>query len=105
MVFDKPGSNRAPFRDAHIATVPDAVNGGIVTAGGPLFADELRSKMAGTFFHLKVSSREEAMEFLKKDVYHTNGIWDLDSVVIHPMVTVVSLPKTIDGINTDLFQK
>lgn len=99
IVYDKPGVDRMSVRAQHLKDIPSKVNRGEIKAAGPVFSDESRTKFAGSFFFLDVADRAEVFEFLKKDVYATAGIWDLDNVSIFPMASAVSLPQRMDGVD------
>lgn len=97
-VYDKPGADRTPVRAQHLAAIPATVNAGIVTSAGPIYHDVEKTKFAGSTFHLIANSKEEIIEFLKKDVYYKEGIWDIDSVVAHPMGVAVRKQKDMPGV-------
>ena len=85
IVYDKPGADRAPVIAQHKAAVPGSIKAAIVTNAGPIFEDEERTKFAGSAFNLIANSKEEVIEFLKNDIFGKSGIWDIDSVVVHPL--------------------
>lgn len=103
IVYDKPGVDRTAVRAQHMNDIPAKVNSGEIKAAGPIFSDESRTKFAGSFFFLDVADRAVVLEFLKKDIYATAGIWDLNNVSIFPMVNAVSLPQRMGGVDEKLF--
>ncbi|SGZ46499.1 CIC11C00000005060 [Sungouiella intermedia] len=98
IVYDKPGTDRSQVRPQHVAAIPEAVNSGIVTSVGAIYHDVEKTKFAGSTFHLMAESKEEILDFLKKDVYYASGIWDLDSVVAHPVGIACRLGKEMPGV-------
>ncbi|SGZ50560.1 CIC11C00000002424 [Sungouiella intermedia] len=98
IVYDKPGTDRSQVRPQHVAAIPEAVNSGIVTSVGAIYHDVEKTKFAGSTFHLLAESKEEILDFLKKDVYYVSGIWDLDSVVAHPVGIACRLGKEMPGV-------
>ncbi|CAK7901815.1 hypothetical protein CAAN1_11S04698 [[Candida] anglica] len=99
IVYDKPGTDRTAVRPAHVAAIPAAVNSGVVKSVGAIYQDQSKTKFAGSAFHLMADSREDIIEFLKKDIYAKEGIWDLDSVVAHPIGVACRLGKAMPGVN------
>lgn len=99
IVFDKPGTDRTSVRPQHVAAIPEAVNSGIVTSVGAIYQDVEKTKFAGSTFHLFAADKEEILEFLKKDIYYKSGIWDLDSVIAHPVGIASRLGKAMPGVN------
>jgi uncharacterized protein YciI len=97
-VYDKPGADRSAVRPQHVAAIPAAVNAGIVTSAGAIYQDVEKTKFAGSTFHLIANSKEEIIEFLKKDIYYEKGIWDIDSVVAHPLGLAVRKQKDMPGV-------
>ncbi|CAH6720309.1 hypothetical protein CLIB1444_03S09054 [[Candida] jaroonii] len=104
LVFDKPNVDRSKIRPVHLQKIPPTVNGGIVKAAGAFFHDIEKTKFAGSTYHLMAKNKEEIIEFLKKDPYYEAGIWDIDSVVAYPAGIAVRTPKTIPGIDEELFK-
>lgn len=98
IVFDKPGADRSQVRPQHVAAIPAAVNSGIVTSVGAIYQDVEKTKFAGSTFHMMAENKEEILEFLKKDVYNENGIWDLESVIAHPVGIACRLGKSMPGV-------
>lgn len=85
IVFDKPGSDRTKVRPQHLAAIPAAVNSGKVNFVGPLYHDIEKTKFAGSAYHMLADSKEEIIEFLKQDVFFSEGIWDMESVIANPL--------------------
>lgn len=98
IVYDKPNTDRSKVRPQHVADIPANVPNPIRSAGA-IYKDEAKTQFAGSAFHLVANSREEIIEFLKKDVYYREGIWDIDNVVINPIGVAVRLPKKMDGVD------
>ena len=95
IIYDFPNSDRAKVRPQHVADIPANVPNPIRSAGA-IYQDEAKTKFAGSAFHLVANSKEEVIEFLKKDIYYREGIWDINSVVINPIGVAVRLPKKMD---------
>lgn len=104
IVYDKPNTDRSQVRAQHLKEIPAAVNSGIVKAAGAIYQDVEKTKFAGSTFHLMAKSREEIVEFLKKDPYYKAGIWDVDSVIANPVGIAVRLPKVLPGTHDELYK-
>lgn len=98
VVYDKPGADRTAVRPQHVAAIPETVNKGIVTSAGAIYHDVEKTKFAGSAFHLIAESKEEIIEFLKQDIYYKSGIWDIESVVAHPIGVAVRKQKDMAGV-------
>lgn len=98
IIYDFPNSDRSKVRPQHVADIPANVPNPIRSAGA-IYQDEAKTKFAGSDFHLVANSKEEVIEFLKKDIYYREGIWDINSVVINPIGVAVRLPKKMDGVD------
>ncbi len=48
-------------------------------------------KMKGSVLVAVAESREEALQFVKEDVYSTQGVWDLEKVQIYPVRVIWSV--------------
>lgn len=104
IVWDKPGTDRSKVRPQHVADIPASLNSGIVTSVGALWKDDARTQFAGSNLHLVAENREEIMEFLAKDVYAREGIWDLETVIINPIGVAARLPKVMDKVEPNLYK-
>lgn len=98
IVYDKPGTDRTEVRPKHVAAIPASVNAGIVTSVGAIYKDVERTQFAGSTFHMMAESKEEIIEFLKKDVYYAAGIWDLDTVIANPVGIASRIGKAMPGV-------
>lgn len=98
IIYDFPNSDRSKVRPQHVADIPANVPNPIRSTGA-IYQDEAKTKFAGSAFHLVANSKEEVIEFLKKDIYYREGIWDINSVVINPIGVAVRLPKKMDGVD------
>lgn len=101
VVFDKPGVDRTPVRQQHIENIPKLVNDGIFLSAGPIYHDVEKTKFAGSSLQLLAESREEVIEILKKDIFYSAGIWDLDNVIANPVTIAVRLPQKMPGVTVD----
>ncbi|ODQ81933.1 hypothetical protein BABINDRAFT_32271 [Babjeviella inositovora NRRL Y-12698] len=101
IVYDKPNTDRSKVRPQHVAAIPAAVTAGIVTNVGAIFhtvpnpATDEKPPFAGSAFNLIAESREEILEFLKKDIYAKEGIWDLDSFIAYPYSCAARVEKKL----------
>ncbi|GEQ67730.1 hypothetical protein JCM33374_g1395 [Metschnikowia sp. JCM 33374] len=98
IVYDKPGTDRTSVRPQHVAAIPASVNDGTVTSVGAIYTDASKTKFAGSTFHMMAESRDEIIDFLKKDIYYESGIWDLDNVVAHPVGIAARVAKAMPGV-------
>ncbi|CAK9436145.1 uncharacterized protein LODBEIA_P07030 [Lodderomyces beijingensis] len=98
IVYDLPTADRSKVRAEHVKDIPANVPNPIRSAGA-IYVDDARTKFAGSSFHLVANDRSEILEFLKKDIYYREGVWDIDNVVIHPIGNAVRLPKKMDGVD------
>ena len=92
IIYDFPNSDRSKVRPQHVADIPANVPNPIRSAGA-IYQDEAKTKFAGSAFHLVANSKEEVIEFLKKDIYYREGIWDINSVVINPIELLYVYPR------------
>lgn len=97
-ILDKPGVDRTSVRPQHVAAIPEPVNAGIVTSAGAIYKDVEKTQFAGSTFHLMAKTKEEIIEFLKKDIYYLSGIWDIESVVAYPVGIAVRIAKPMPGV-------
>ncbi|CAI5756995.1 unnamed protein product [Candida verbasci] len=98
IIYDLPNTDRSKVRPKHVAAIPPVVPNPVRSAGA-IYTDETKTKFAGSAFHLVANSKDEVIEFLKKDIYYKEGIWDINNVVINPIGVAVRLPKKMDGVD------
>ncbi|EGW30867.1 uncharacterized protein SPAPADRAFT_62773 [Spathaspora passalidarum NRRL Y-27907] len=103
IIYDNPHADRSKVRAEHVANIPSNVPSPILSAGA-IYHDDAKTQFAGSAFHLVANSREEVLEFLKKDVYYREGIWDIDNVIINPIGVAVRLPKKMEGVDASLYK-
>ncbi|RLV96192.1 hypothetical protein JA1_000265 [Spathaspora sp. JA1] len=101
-VFDFPNIDRTKVRPQHFVEVVPSV-GNPIKAAGAIYHDDARTQFAGSWFQLELESKEEVIEFLKKDIYCTEGIWDISTVAIYPIGVAVRLPKKMEGTDEKLY--
>ena len=97
-VFDLPTADRSKVRAQHVKDIPANVPNPVRSAGA-IYTDESKSKFAGSTFHLVADNKDEIIEFLKKDIYFKEGVWDIDNVQIYPLGVAIRLPKEMDGVD------
>lgn len=97
LIYDKRINQRLKVRAQHLREVPEKSALGILTSGGGLFKDETKKEFVGSALTVQAESAQAALDYLKKDIYATEGVWDFDNVVIHPYAPIfrhgVDLPK------------
>lgn len=88
VVYDKPNTDRSNVRAQHLADIPAGVKNGVITSAGAIFnevpKEGSKPNFAGSVLTVIADSKEEALEFLKGDIYAREGIWDLENVLIYP---------------------
>lgn len=104
IVFDKPNTDRTAIRPTHVAGIPSAINLGKVKSVGAIYHDVEKTKFAGSTYHILADSKDEIIDFLRKDPYYEAGIWDTDSVIAYPMGVACRLPKKLDGVKESFFE-
>ncbi|EGW35476.1 uncharacterized protein SPAPADRAFT_146775 [Spathaspora passalidarum NRRL Y-27907] len=102
-VFDFPDIDRTKVRPQHFAELVPSVANPIV-AGGAIYHDDAKTKFAGSWLQLDLTSKEEVIEFLRKDVYYREGVWDIDSAIIYPIGVAVRLPQKLEGTDDSLYK-
>ncbi|KAG7666017.1 uncharacterized protein J8A68_000447 [[Candida] subhashii] len=103
LIFDFPNIDRSKVRPQHFKEVLPSI-GNPIKAAGALYHDDERTKFSGSWFQLALDSREACIEFLKKDIYYREGIWDIDSAVIYPIGCAARLPVKLDGTPDELYR-
>ncbi|KAI0536324.1 hypothetical protein GGR58DRAFT_398225 [Xylaria digitata] len=92
VVPDKPGvhEKRLEVRAQHLAGTKPLAESGFIKTGGAIFNEKPESDDASKFSFYGsslvcvASSKEEILELLRKDIYATSGVWDLDNAQIWP---------------------
>jgi hypothetical protein len=89
IIPDKPGAyaKRMEIRPKHLVSAKSNFENGPVTMGGG-YADEFPAEgqppqLKGSIMTMEANSKEEVLEFLKKDIYYSEGVWDLENVQIY----------------------
>lgn len=57
-----------------------------VTCGGGI-RSSVDGPLIGSMVTIEASSVEEAKDILKKDIYATSGVWDVDNAEVYPVST------------------
>ncbi|KAG7196221.1 uncharacterized protein KQ657_000234 [Scheffersomyces spartinae] len=104
IIYDKPNTDRTGVRPQHMADIPSAVNSGIVKLAGAIYKDASKTQFAGSAFHLMAENESEIIEFLKKDIYYREGIWDIDNVIINPIGVAIRSTKYMNGTDESLYK-
>lgn len=86
---DKPGvlDRRMALRPAHLEALQKGAAGkNFILCGGGIAADHPSEgetpQVTGSSLIVQTDDRASILEVLKKDVYHTEGIWDTDNAKI-----------------------
>ncbi|KXX81934.1 Protein YciI [Madurella mycetomatis] len=88
VIPDFPGvhSKRMEARPQHFAGLKPAMDSGLYQMGGavlnevPQGDDPSKFSFAGSTIVIVAESRDEIKEILKKDIYATSGVWDVENV-------------------------
>ena len=59
--------------------------GGALLSDVPKDADPSSLNFVGSTLVIDAASREEVLEFLKKDIYTETGVWDIEKVQMWPV--------------------
>ncbi|KAI3402686.2 hypothetical protein KGF56_004567 [Candida oxycetoniae] len=97
-IYDLPNADRSKVRAQHVKDIPANVPNPVRSAGA-IYTDESKTKFAGSSFHLVADNKQEIIDFLKKDIYYKEGVWDINHVDIFPIGIAVRLPKKMDGVD------
>jgi uncharacterized protein YciI len=105
IIPDKPGTKdkRLEVRPAHLKNVlavaeaqPETYKmGGVILNDLP--GPETAANPAGWDFHgstiiMQARSREEIIEFISKDIYVKEGVWDVEKVQMWPLKAAFRIP-------------
>lgn len=83
VIMDKPGADRAQFASEHIAGILRAKESGTLLSGGQINDESTPRKPIGSHLQIRANSKDEAMEFLKKDPFAKGGVWDMGSAAVY----------------------
>uniref|UniRef100_A0A060SX11 ARAD1A01056p n=1 Tax=Blastobotrys adeninivorans TaxID=409370 RepID=A0A060SX11_BLAAD len=85
---DKPNSeqDRLKVRPQHLEEFGASIRAGTlpITCGGGLRSG-VDGPLIGSMVTIEASSVEEAKNILKKDIYATSGVWDVDNAEVYPV--------------------
>ncbi|AMD22030.1 HGL310Wp [Eremothecium sinecaudum] len=88
IIYDKPGVDRTPYLEEHIKTISPLFKQGKIKCGGPIFkevVDGEASEIIGANIVFETDNKEEVIEIFQNDVFVKEGIWDLDTLILHPV--------------------
>ncbi|GME74921.1 unnamed protein product [[Candida] boidinii] len=99
IILDKPG-DRSKIRPEHLKKAAIPMLAGKVTNCGAVLNkvpkdDNEKLDFAGSSYNILAESKDEIIEFLKKDPFAINGIWDFDNVIIYPYKCFARIGKDI----------
>ncbi|KAG2420649.1 hypothetical protein HFD88_000262 [Aspergillus terreus] len=92
---DKPGAlqKRLEVRPQHLEGVKPLVENGSVVVGGAMFDEHPAAgqtpSFKGSMLMVVAESKEEVMELIRKDIYSTSGVWDLENCQVIPFKSAV----------------
>jgi uncharacterized protein YciI len=94
VIPDFPGAQakRLEVRPQHFAGLGPAKESGLFQMGGAVLNDVPTSddpstfSFAGSTIVIQASSREEIKEVLRKDVYTSSGVWDVENAQMWPLL-------------------
>lgn len=96
---DSPFSPRgAKSQSQHFAGLKPAMDSGLYQMGGavlnevPQGDDPSKFSFAGSTIVIVAESRDEIKEILKKDVYATSGVWDVENVGFYSLLCSPGYP-------------
>ncbi|PIB02800.1 hypothetical protein CB0940_11908 [Cercospora beticola] len=87
---DKAGAleARMKVRPQHLEAIKPHEQAGLFVLGGASLDEPLKEgqgpKINGSILMAVADSKEEVMELIKKDIYYTSGVWDLEKVSGEP---------------------
>ncbi|KAH3900248.1 YciI family protein SCDLUD_003220 [Saccharomycodes ludwigii] len=96
IIYDKPGSDRTPYRPQHLKDIPPNVENGKIVSAGAIYKDVIDGKptnFAGSMLNLVADTKEEALDIIRNDVFAKNGVWDVENVLIYPFGCAVRKEK------------
>lgn len=90
IINDKEGSDRAPYRTEHIGNIPVQVDAGKLVCAGAIYREKNgQSVLAGSHLQIRAETEQEAIDFVKADVFAREGVWDMNSLIIYRLGCVV----------------
>ncbi|OAA33295.1 Dimeric alpha-beta barrel [Moelleriella libera RCEF 2490] len=100
IVPDRPGTKdkRLEVRPTHFKNLAPLIESGEWKMGGALLNSVPEADDPTTFDFLgstlvcRAESKEQIVEQLKKDIYVSSGVWDLDKVQIYPFICAFRKP-------------
>lgn len=100
IVPDKPGvkDKRLEVRPTHLKNMTPRIESGDWKMGGALLNsvpagdDPASFDFMGSTLVCRAETKEQVLEQLKKDVYVTSGVWDLEKIQIYPFLCAFRNP-------------
>ncbi|KAG2419178.1 hypothetical protein HFD88_002285 [Aspergillus terreus] len=95
IVPDKPGAlqKRLQLRSQHLEGVKPLVENSTIVVGGAMFDEHPAAGQTplfkGSSLIVVAESKEEVMELIRKDIYSTGGVWDLENCQVIPFQSAV----------------
>ncbi|OMJ23631.1 hypothetical protein AYI69_g4898 [Smittium culicis] len=72
---------RMQVRAEHFKNAAILKQEGKLLTGGALL-DEKTGKFIGSFLTVALDSKDQVIEYLRKDIYGSSGVWDVDNAII-----------------------
>ncbi|KAA8649154.1 hypothetical protein EYZ11_006067 [Aspergillus tanneri] len=95
IIPDKPGTLETRFavRPQHLENIKPLVEAGLVFMGGAMLdshpVEGQTPPVNGSIVMYVGESKDEVLDLIRKDIYTTSGVWDLDKVQIIPFKSAV----------------
>ncbi|EXK29545.1 hypothetical protein FOXG_11882 [Fusarium oxysporum f. sp. lycopersici 4287] len=84
-------AKRIAARPDHLKGIASRIESGVWIMGGPTLdyppIDGQEKAINGSCIVANAPSREEVMEEIRKDIYATSGVWNLEKITILPLMT------------------
>ncbi|KAG6821033.1 hypothetical protein H0H93_007923 [Arthromyces matolae] len=86
---------RLSVRAEHLKEFKAKIDSGFVRVGGVLLsaesiaAEATDKKMVGSLFICEAKDIEEVKKIVESDIYYQKGVWDVDRIVISPILPAV----------------
>ncbi|THZ09389.1 hypothetical protein D6C95_01266 [Aureobasidium pullulans] len=84
---------RMAVRQQHLSNIKPDAETGFWVLGGAMLEDVPKEgsplKITGSVMMAVASTKEEVLEKIKKDIYHDEGVWDMDKIQIFPFKSAI----------------
>ncbi|THV06721.1 hypothetical protein K435DRAFT_960326 [Dendrothele bispora CBS 962.96] len=87
---------RLSVRADHLAKAKESIGTGLIRVGGVLVSPETYNqpdkKLVGSTFICEADSIDDVKKLVEEDVYYKSGVWDIEKLVILPMIPATPIP-------------